>query len=300
MLNASVAEVPNAPITADQIAEQVYAVSHGQLLQSSSSTRNNKDIAMVVTRAPIDRRKPGRMPTLNTFETFGKSKPADPEIESLQMAIITSGKVKGTGILYVNYADKSKGGVMSIWLPALRKIRRMNEPAHDDNWIGTNLTYGELVLRKPEHEIHELLGESTLQDCLPAMKLEKWEINRYTKKLPEPQCEHQGKAVYRLKSTTRFKNWWYDYHISDIDKQTFALYRTVYFKNDEKIKTVVVDWQSLNQPDPRLVFPRYIYALSHEDGSDTMVYVPESTIQLNPDLPDEFWSEETLKKHGRK
>lgn len=255
---------------------------------------------MVVTRPPEDRRKPGRMPTLNTFETFGKSKPTDPEIESLQMAIITSGKVKGTGILYVNYADKSKGGVMSIWLPALRKIRRMNEPAHDDSWIGTNLTYGELVLRKPEHEIHELLGEATLQDCLPAMKLEKWEINRYTKKLPEPQCVHQGKKVYRLKSTTKFKNWWYDYHISDIDKQTFALYRTVYYKNAEKIKSVFVDWQSLNQPDPRLVFPRYIYALSHEDGSDTMLYVPVSTIKLNPDLPDEFWSEDTLRNHGKK
>jgi len=217
----------------------------------------------------------------------------------MQMAIITSGKVKGTGILYVSFTDESKGGVISIWLPALRKIRRMNEPAHDDQWVGTNLTYGELLLRRPEHEVHELIDEKILGDCLLAMKLEPWEVNRYTKNLPGPQCVHKDKPVYVVKSTTKFKNWWYDYHISDIDKNTFALYRTVYFKDGEQIKTVVVDWQPLNQPDPRIIYPRYIYAITHTDGSDSMVFVPVSTITLNPDIPDEFWSEETLKTNDR-
>ena len=240
------------------------------------------------------------MPIINTFETYGKSKPEDPAIESMQMAIITSGKVKGPGILYVSYRDSSKGGLMSIWLPALRKIRRMNEPAHEDNWVGTTLTYGELVLRRPEHEVHELVGEKVFEDCLLSMELNKWEINRYTSQLPGPQCGHKGKPVYILKSTTKFNNWWYDYHISDIDKETFALYRTVYYKDGEVVKTVTVDWQSLNQPDPRVIFPRYIYAILHEDGKDSMVYVPESTITLNPDIPDSFWSEETLKNHGKK
>ena len=103
---------------------------------------------------------------------------------------------------------------------------------------------------------HELLEESNLEDCLDAMTLEKWEQSRYTKQLPGPQCEHKGKPVYRVKSTTRFNNWWYDYHVSDIDQHTFSVYRTVYFKDGEKIKTVVVDWQSLEQPDPRINYPR--------------------------------------------
>ncbi len=292
-------EYPEGPLSAAQIAEQVYLVSHGKLVNSAASKKHKKDISMVVTRPPLDKRKPGRTATVNTFETYGKSSPEDPSIESMQMAIITSGKVKGTGILYVSYVDKSRGGIMSIWLPALRKIRRMNEPAHDDLWVGTNLTYGELVLRRPEHEIHELVGEQVFEDCLPAMELASWEINRYTKQLPGSQCEHKEKPVYILKSTATFKNWWYDYHISEIDKKTFAIYRTVYFKDGEKIKTVAVDWQSLDQPDPRIIFPRYIYAVSHSDGSDTMVYVPANTVILNPDIPDSFWSEKTLKTYAR-
>ena len=255
---------------------------------------------MVVNRAPLERRRNGRRPVVNTFETYGNSHPQDPALDSMQMAIIKSGKAKGTGILFVSYSDQTKSGIMSIWLPALRKIRRINEPSYEDTWVGTNLTYGELVLRKPEDELHELLKEDVFKDCLPVMELGPREVNRYTRKLPGPQCGHKGKAVYIVKSTTKFENWWYDYHISEIDKKTFAIYRTVYFKDDRKIKTISIDWQSLEQEDPRIQYPRYIYAITHDNGIDSMVYVPRSTVELNQDLPDAFWSEATLKKFGKR
>ena len=124
-------------------------------------------------------------------------------------------------------------------------------------------------------------------------------MTRYTRELPRPQCGHAGKPVYRLKSTTKLSNWWYDYHISDIDQANFALYRTVYYKQERPVKTVYIDWQSLDQSDPRITYPRYIYAITHQDGKDSMVYVPRSTISLNVDLADDFWSEQTLQNYGR-
>jgi hypothetical protein len=279
--------------------QQVYAAAHGNLVKNAASKKNKGEIGMVVNRAPEEKRKPGRRPVVNTFETYGNSNPLNSDIDSMQMAIIKSGKAKGTGILYISYTDKSREGKLTIWLPSLRKFRSMNEPAHEDTWVGTNLTYGELVLRRPEHEIHQRLGDAVFNDCLLAMELNPWEVNRYTKRLPGPQCAHKGKEVYVVKSTTKFKQWWYDYHISEIDKKTFALYRTVYFKGDEKIKTVVVDWQSLDQPDPRISYPRYIYAVTHTNGIDSMIYVPRSTVFLNQSQPDSFWSEETLRKYGK-
>jgi len=291
---------PEGKITGEQIAQQVYAVAHGNLVRNAASKKNKKDIAMVVNRPPSAKRKPGRRPVVNTFETYGNSNPLNSDLDSMQMAIIKSGKARGTGILYVSYSDKSKSGMLTLWLPSLRKTRRMNEPAHEDTWVGTNLTYGELVLRRPEHEIHELTGEAVFEDCLLAMELNDWEVNRYTKKLPGPKCGHKGKQDYVVKSTTKFKEWWYDYHISEIDKKTFSLYRTVYYKNGEKIKTVVIDWQSLDKPDPRISYPQYIYAVTHTSGIDSMIYVPRSTISINQSLPDSFWSERTLKKYGKR
>jgi len=291
---------PQGKLNGLQIAEQVYAVSHGLLVENASSKKQGKDIAMLVNRPPAEKRVSGRKPIVNTFETYGNSHPEDPALESMQMAIIKSGKARGTGILFISNTDKSKPGMMTVWLPTLRKARHINEPSHEDTWVGTNLTYGELVLRRPEHEAHELLREDVFNDCLLAMELNPWEINRYTRKLPGPQCGHKGKAVYVVKSTTKFQYWWYDYHITEIDKKTFAPYRTVYFKDGKKVKTVVVDWQSLDQEDPRISYPRYIYAVTHESGIDSMVYVPRSTILLNQDLPDSFWSLKTLQKYGKR
>ena len=89
--------------------------------------------------------------------------------------------------------------------------------------IRSYYAYGELVLRRPEDERHELLGEGVMEECLATMELAPNEMTRYTQNLPEPQCSHRGRPVFRLKSTTKFLNWWYDYHISEIDKETFAL-----------------------------------------------------------------------------
>ncbi len=288
-----------ASLDADQIAAEVYTVAHGGLLENAVSRRVGNRVALVINRAPLAMRGKQRKPSVQTFDTYVNNTPEDPSLDSMQMAVLTSGKTRGTAVLFTRYNDSGREASISMWLPALRKIRRINEPDHADVWFGTNLTYGELVLRTPEDETHELLEEAVMQDCLEVMQLNPWEMTRYSRDLPSPQCGHKGKPVYRLKSTTKFQNWWYDYHISDIDKETFALYRTVYYKGDKKVKTVYIDWQSLQQSDPRITYPRYIYAVTHEDGKDSLVYVPRETISLNLDLPDAFWSEETLKNYQR-
>jgi hypothetical protein len=297
LLSASPSESPS--LSAEQIAREVYNTAHGTLVVNAASRRVGSEVALVVNRAPLELRSPGRKPSVQTFDTYVNNRPRDPAIESMQMAILTSGKTRGTGVLFTSYNDDARRSVIAMWLPALRKIRRINEPAHEDVWFGTNLTYGELVLRRPDDEHHELLGRGVLRDCLATMELTPDEMTRYTLDLPGPQCAHQGKAVYRLKSTTKFSNWWYDYHVSDIDVETFALYRTIYYKDGEPVKTVYIDWQSLDQPDPRITYPRYIYAVTHADGKDSLVYVPRGTIALNLELPDEFWSEETLRHYAQ-
>jgi hypothetical protein len=289
----------SAASEAERIAQEVYTAAHGGLVRNAISRRMRNEVALVVNRAPLAMREPGRKPTVQTFDTYVNNHPDDPELASQQMAILTSGKARGTGVLFSSYKGASRRSVISMWLPALRKIRRINEPSHEDVWFGTNLTYGELVLRRPEHERHELMGEAVMDTCLAAMELTPREMTRYTRNLPKPQCAHRGRPVYRLKSSTKFENWWYDYHLSEIDKETYALYKTVYYKDGERVKTVYVDWQSLNQPDPRITYPRYIYAITHADGKDSLVYVPRSTIALNVGLPGSFWSEATLQNYPR-
>ncbi|MCP5351819.1 MAG: outer membrane lipoprotein-sorting protein [Chromatiales bacterium] len=294
---AALAEAPDMDGMA--IAREVYTATHGGLVINAVSKRNGQDSAVVINRVPLAMRHAGRRPIVQTFDTFVNNRPADPELESIRLAILTSGKAKDAGVMLENYKDTARSSVITLWLPALRKFRRISEPAHDDVWFGSTITYGEISLRRPEHEVHELIGEAVFDDCLPVMELTPEEQGRYTLNLPEPQCGHKGRPVYVLKSTTKFNKWWYDYHISEIDKESFALYRTVYYKGDEKVKSIFIDWQSLDRPDPRITYPRYIYAVMHTDGKDSMVFVPRSTIALDVDLPDDFWTAQTMENYGR-
>ncbi|PVV20155.1 MAG: hypothetical protein B6D79_14730, partial [gamma proteobacterium symbiont of Ctena orbiculata] len=183
-----VSRLIQTPLSADAVAQQVYTAAHGGLVDNALSKRRGREVAVVVNRAPLAMRTQDRVPGVQTFDTYVNNAPQDPAIETLQMAILTSGKTKGTGVLFTRYTDPGKGAVISMWLPALRKIRRINEPSHEDVWFGTNLTYGELVLRTPGDEVHELLGEAKVEACLAAMELQPWEKTRYTRHLPGPQC----------------------------------------------------------------------------------------------------------------
>ena len=294
---AALAEAPDMDGMA--IAREVYTVTHGGLVANAVSKRDGRDSAVVINRVPTAMRHAGRRPSVQTFDTFVNNHPVDPELDSIRLAILTSGKAKGAGVMLEDYKDGERSSVITLWLPALRKFRRISEPAHDDVWFGSTITYGELSLRKPEHEVHELIGEEIFDECLPVMELAPEERGRYTLDMPEPQCGHKGRPVYVVKSTTKFNKWWYDNHISKIDKESFALYRTDYFKDGEKVKTLYIDWQSLDRPDPRISYPRFIYSVMHTDGKDSMVFVPRSTIELDVDLPDDFWTENTMKHYDR-
>lgn len=289
----SIHPYPEKPLTADQIAHQVYLGLHG-MHQKNAAVRKTKGQAAIVLN-----RVPGKSVSVNTLEAFINNDFDDGITESKQLAIFKSGKLKGTGILMTNYIDSAKQPSISLWLPTMRKVRRMVAPNHADKWMGTNMTYGDVYLRKPEHETHELLGITTFNDCLSGMQLKQSEKTKRTKNLPETSCAPKGKKVYQLKSTTRFKDWWYDYHITEIDTQTFAPYRSVYFKNDKRIKSIHLDWKSLNKPDPRMLVPNYIYAKSMDNGQESMLVIPFDTIELNTDLPTSFWSERTLRKIKR-
>ena len=181
-----------------------------------------------------------------------------------------------------------------------RKIRRFAQPAHDDSWGGTDFTFGDVSLRKPMHETHELLGKETFNDCLGAVEVPENQRSRYTRNLPEAYCGAKGKEVYKVKSTTKFQNWWYDYRISYIDTETFADYRTDYFKGDEKIKVIDRNWESVDGiDDPRAQRWGYWYGTTLATGHETWAVIPDKATRTNGDFEESLWSEQTLRKIKR-
>jgi len=285
---------PSGDATADQIADQVYFVNHFYALNNYGIGKKGKDITILVSKSK------GKKPTTNTLERFINNSYTDGVNKTKDLAIFRSGKLKGTGMLITDYTDDAKSQSYSIWLPALRKIRRFAEPAHDDAWGGTDFTFGDVLLRKPHNETHELLGKEKFAGCLGFMPIPDDQQSRYTKKLPKTgACDHDGKDVYKLKSTTKFENWWYDHRISYIDTVTFADYRTDYFKGGEKIKVIDRDWKSLGLDDKRASAWSYWYGKTLATEHETWAVIPDSVVVTNGDFEDEMWTEKTLRKIKR-
>ncbi len=278
-------------LTAEQIIEQVYFVNHFYSFENYGISEKGDDITVLVNKAE------GARPKNVTLERYLNNAYDDGNIKAKDIAIFRSGKLRGTGMLIVDYVDDAQNQSYSIWLPALRKIRRFAEPAHDDAWGGSDFTFGDVTLRKPFHETHELLGKETFDDCLGTIADVR---SRYLKEPPEPACNHKGKEVYKVKSTTKFENWWYDDRISYIDTKTFADYRTDYFKDGEKIKVIDRDWTGLGLDDPRAQSWRSWYGKTFTTGHETWAVIPDSVVIYNSDERDEdFWSERTLRRIKR-
>jgi len=244
-------------------------------------------------------RRYGRKASVNQFENYINNNYQDGKIKQKQLAIFRTGKLKGTGILITHYSNESRSPLMQLWLPKLRKVRRFSAPQADDFWNSSNLTYGEMFLRKSSDETHELLSTSTFSSCLNTLTLPEDEQSKYTQNLPQAQCAHKGKLVYKLKSSTQLSNWWYDYHISFIDTSSFGTYRSQYYKNNELIKTVDMDWQSLKQEDPRMVYPAYLYSKSDINQSESLFILPRETVYWDLNLKNKFWSESSLRRIKR-
>jgi hypothetical protein len=285
---------PGKQLTGDEIAAQVYFVNHFYALKNYSIDIDGDTVTVLINKAK------GERPTTNTVERHLNNDYDDGVTKAKDLAIFHSGKLRGTGMLIVDFVDDSKSQSYTIWLPALRKIRRFAQPAQEDAWGGTDFTFGDVTLRKPMDETHELLGTETFNDCLGFVTIPDDQLSKWTKDIKqEGSCAPKGKKVYKLKSTTKFPNWWYDYRISYVDTETFADYRTEYFKDGKMIKVIDRDWGSLGLPDKRALFWRYWYGKNLETGHETWAVIPEEIVKYNRDMDPKLWTEGTLRRIKR-
>lgn len=280
-------------LTADQIMQQVYFVNHFYAMKNYSIIQDGDKITVLINKAA------GEAPTTVELERFLNNEYTDGVTQAKDLAIFRSGKLRGTGMLITDYVDDAKSQSYMIWLPALQKIRRFAQPAQDDAWGGTDFTFGDVALLKPDHETHELLGKEKFNDCLSVMELSADEKANIRAAMPSPDCSSKGKDMYKVKSTTKFQNWWYDYRVSYIDTTTFADARTEYFKGDNKVKLIDRSWTSAGLKDPRGQNWGYWYGKTYATNHETWAVIPPGVTRVDQPYEESLWSEATLLKIKR-
>jgi len=71
--------------------------------------------------------------------------------------------VQGSGFLSWEYDDPTKDDDRWLYLPALKKVRRISGSSNNDYFMGSDFTYDDMGGRSVDEDNHKLLTEETLE-----------------------------------------------------------------------------------------------------------------------------------------
>ncbi len=105
------------------------------------------------------------------------------DVEKKIMYFIAPADVRNTSFMNWSYDEEGKDDDQWIYLPALRKIKRISSDSKSDYFMGSDFTYDDLGDRHPQEDTHKLLREETYQDedCYVIESLPKEEDYMYSR-----------------------------------------------------------------------------------------------------------------------
>ena len=138
----------NAQLTGQQIMEKVYNNPSGDDTQGS--------LTMTLTNNRGEQR-------VRTLTQFIKD---DGKMEKKIMFFVSPADVKNTSFMNWSYTD-GRSDDQWIYLPALKRTKRISSDGKSDNFMGSDFTYDDLGDRHPNQDNHKLLREETVdgKDC---------------------------------------------------------------------------------------------------------------------------------------
>ncbi|MCF6359683.1 MAG: outer membrane lipoprotein-sorting protein [Cyclobacteriaceae bacterium] len=83
------------------------------------------------------------------------------EVEKKVMFFKAPADVKNTSFLNYSY-DDDRDDDQWLYLPALKKVKRISGGSKDDYFMGSDFTYEDLEKRSPKKDVHKLLKQETL------------------------------------------------------------------------------------------------------------------------------------------
>jgi len=139
--------------------------------------------------------------------------------------------IKGLSVLTWTYLTPGRDQDVWLWLPSLRKIRRVSQNEGDDSFMGTDFTYEEVVYRKWGDETYTLMGEE---------------------KFPGHESIHDGKTYYKdtpcyvIEARPKQKDWYYSKRKAYLEKDTaFRVHDTYFDEMGRSQKTLFVYWSPI-------------------------------------------------------
>jgi outer membrane lipoprotein-sorting protein len=196
-----------------------------------------------------------------------RSKTGKNDDDKVIIRFLEPADVKGVGLLTIEHPDRDDD--QWLYLPALKKVRRISSSDQGDSFMGTDFTYEDIRSEKLDKHIYSIIGSETVDgnDCYMIEAL--------------PASEEQKKDSG------------YSKRIIWVRKDIFLMVKMTYYnKKGEHFKTSVR--KDVVEAAPGLYRPNFMKMENHKTGHSTTITFDER--KMNTGLADKLFTERTLKR----
>ncbi|PID31067.1 MAG: outer membrane lipoprotein-sorting protein [Candidatus Cloacimonadota bacterium] len=233
-------------LSAREVMEKVDNRDEGETMQSK--------VEMIL----INKRGKKRVRSIESYsKNYGKDsksvmffqKPAD---------------VKGTAFLAWEYDDISKDDAKWLYLPALRKVRRISGSSEDDYFMGSDFTYDDMGDRNIDEDTYQFVSESKI-------------VN--------------NKECWIIKSTPVEQKVLGTYKIISVRKDNLVVIKADYYKKDQLVKTL--DVEEIEKIDNIWVAKKMVMD-NFEKKHKTIINI--SDIKINQKIKEKMFKVSTIER----
>ncbi len=176
----------SAEMSGLEVIEQVYHRPTGEDVQS--------DLTMTLTNDRGDQR-------VRSIKQFTKDYG---DVEKKIMFFLAPADVRDTSFMNWSYDEEGRDDDQWIYLPALKRIKRIASDSKSDYFMGSDFTYDDLGDRHPSEDTHTLLREETID----------------------------GKACYVVESISKEKDYMYSRTVTWVMKDVWIGVKKEFYDED--------------------------------------------------------------------
>jgi len=190
--------------------------------------------------------------------------------EKRLIRFLSPADIKGTGLLTYDYEKKDDD--MWLFMPALRKTRRIVSTEKAKNFMGSEFTYADMTPPILDDFTYEMLGEEEVAGTAC------WKIEMTP--ADDDVADENG----------------FSKRVTFIAKQDHVIRKAVYYDLDGELhKELTVDKVTEIDPENHKYRPLHMMMVNKQNGRRSVLNVEE--IQFNPDVKDEFFTTRYLERY---
>ena len=187
-------------------------------------------------------------------------------------------QVKGLATLAWTYLDPKRQQDIWLWVPSLKKIRKISSSNADDSFMGSDFTVEDISTRRFEDETYTLVGSENFKGYV---------------------CEHDKKTYFKdapcfvIECKPRKSPWYYSKRILWVEKNTGGgIYEEMYDQNGKIFKTLFKDYEIFNVSGRE--YPTQVLLEGKDLRSGHRSVIVNSNITYDQGLSEELFSELAL------